>query len=76
MDGGDDEYDCNLLVVDITLSKIGRGTFGQVFKCHDLLLDKQCAVKVIRSAPKYRESGKIELRVLEKLQETKCANDK
>ncbi|CDH55852.1 serine threonine-protein kinase afc3 [Lichtheimia corymbifera JMRC:FSU:9682] len=65
----------NLLVADITLSKIGRGTFGQVFKCHDLLLDKPCAVKVIRSTPKYRESGKIELRVLEKLQETKCAND-
>ncbi|CDS06733.1 hypothetical protein LRAMOSA09260 [Lichtheimia ramosa] len=59
----------------ITLSKIGKGTFGQVFKCHDLLLDKPCAIKVIRSTTKYRESGKIELRVLEKLQETKRANE-
>ncbi|KAI7879494.1 kinase-like protein [Lichtheimia hyalospora FSU 10163] len=54
---------------------VGRGTFGQVFQCHDLVLDMPCAVKVIRSAAKYRESGKIELRVLEKLREMKGANE-
>ncbi|KAI8137855.1 kinase-like domain-containing protein [Fennellomyces sp. T-0311] len=57
-----------------TVAELGKGTFGQVFKCKDTLLGDYVAVKVIRAVPKYREASKIEIRVLETLKEHDPSN--
>ena len=54
---------------DKSVAELGKGTFGQVFKCKDMVFGDYVAVKVIRAVPKYREASKIEIRVLETLKE-------
>ncbi|CAI6336485.1 unnamed protein product [Periconia digitata] len=51
---------------------LGQGTFGKVVEAWDRKKQTRCAIKVIRSVPKYREASRIELRVLSTL----ASNDK
>jgi len=46
------------------LSHLGEGTFGKVIECWDRLHEQYVAIKVIRSVPKYRTAGMLELAVL------------
>lgn len=48
---------------DQTVSELGRGAFGQVFKCKDLYNAQLCAVKVIRR----NEDSESEVQVLHTL---------
>lgn len=43
---------------------LGQGTFGKVVSAFDIKKQKQCAVKIIRAIPKYREASMTEIRVL------------
>ncbi|XP_043188723.1 uncharacterized protein LOC122363482 isoform X1 [Amphibalanus amphitrite] len=49
------------------LSTLGEGTFGKVVKVKDLEKDRVIALKVIKNVDKYREAAKLEINVLEKL---------
>jgi dual-specificity kinase len=51
---------------------LGQGTFGKVVEAWDKRKHTKCAIKVIRSVPKYRDASRIELRVLSTL----ASNDK
>ncbi|KAF1844369.1 kinase-like protein [Cucurbitaria berberidis CBS 394.84] len=51
---------------------LGQGTFGKVVQAYDKRKGTNCAIKVIRSVPKYRDASRIELRVLSTL----ASNDK
>ncbi|KAL5117959.1 serine threonine protein kinase CMGC group [Pleosporales sp. CAS-2024a] len=51
---------------------LGQGTFGKVVQAFDRRNNSKCAIKVIRSVPKYRDASRIELRVLSTL----ASNDK
>ncbi|KAF2204909.1 kinase-like protein [Delitschia confertaspora ATCC 74209] len=51
---------------------LGQGTFGKVVEAWDRRKNTKCAIKVIRSVPKYRDASRIELRVLSTL----ASNDK
>jgi serine/threonine protein kinase len=51
---------------------LGQGTFGKVVQAFDRRKGNKCAIKVIRSVPKYRDASRIELRVLSTL----ASNDK
>ncbi|KAF1939897.1 kinase-like protein [Clathrospora elynae] len=51
---------------------LGQGTFGKVVEAFDKRKGTNCAIKVIRSVPKYRDASRIELRVLSTL----ASNDK
>ncbi|KAI9312900.1 kinase-like domain-containing protein [Dichotomocladium elegans] len=57
-----------------TLSVIGKGTFGQVFKCRDTVQNTLCAVKVVRALRKYYDASQIEVRVLECLKQHDPSN--
>ncbi|KAI9845896.1 MAG: dual specificity protein kinase kns1 [Sclerophora amabilis] len=51
---------------------LGQGTFGKVVEAYDKRKRTRCAIKIIRSVPKYRDASRIELRVLSTL----ASNDK
>ncbi|KAI9752742.1 MAG: hypothetical protein M4579_005498 [Chaenotheca gracillima] len=51
---------------------LGQGTFGKVVEAYDRRKRTKCAIKIIRSVPKYRDASRIELRVLSTL----ASNDK
>ncbi|MCO5572222.1 hypothetical protein L7F22_025974 [Adiantum nelumboides] len=51
------------------LQKMGEGTFGRVLECWDEESQEVVAIKVIRSAEKYREAAMIEIDVLYTLAE-------
>lgn len=51
------------------LATLGEGTFGKVVKVKELNSDKILALKVIKNVDKYREAAKLEVNVLEKIQE-------
>jgi len=51
------------------LATLGEGTFGKVVKVKELNTDKVLALKIIKNVDKYREAAKLEVNVLEKLQE-------
>ncbi|KAH3956308.1 hypothetical protein HBI80_248040 [Parastagonospora nodorum] len=51
---------------------LGQGTCGKVVQAYDRKKGTKCAIKVIRSVPKYRDASRIELRVLSTL----ASNDK
>jgi dual-specificity kinase len=57
---------------DKIVKLLGQGTFGKVVEAFDKKTRKRCAIKVIRSVPKYRDASRIELRVLSTL----ASNDK
>ncbi|KAF1995611.1 dual specificity tyrosine-phosphorylation-regulated kinase 3, partial [Amniculicola lignicola CBS 123094] len=75
-----DDEDGHYIVVpeaDLTeryqiLKLLGQGTFGKVVEAWDKRKQTKCAIKVIRSVPKYRDASRIELRVLSTL----ASNDK
>ncbi|KAF2119913.1 kinase-like domain-containing protein [Lophiotrema nucula] len=75
-----DDEDGHYIVVpeaDLTeryqiLKLLGQGTFGKVVEAFDKKKGTRCAIKVIRSVPKYRDASRIELRVLSTL----ASNDK
>ncbi|KAF2194423.1 dual specificity protein kinase lkh1 [Zopfia rhizophila CBS 207.26] len=75
-----DDEDGHYIVVpdaDLTdryqiLKLLGQGTFGKVVEAFDRKKQTKCAIKVIRSVPKYRDASRIELRVLSTL----ASNDK
>ncbi|MCO5560654.1 hypothetical protein L7F22_014271 [Adiantum nelumboides] len=46
------------------LQKMGEGTFGRVLECWDRDAEELVAIKVIRSAEKYREAAMVEVDVL------------
>jgi len=47
---------------------LGQGTFGKVVDCKDLERDgKRCVVKIIRKMPDYYDLAKLEVDILEKL---------
>jgi len=58
--------------VDQIEKLLGQGTFGKVVQAYDRKKGTKCAIKVIRSVPKYRDASRIELRVLSTL----ASNDK
>ena len=47
--------------------RLGEGTFGRVLSCHDRIEQRDVAIKVVRSVPKYRDAAMIELEVLNTL---------
>ena len=49
------------------LSKIGKGTFGQVLECWDRKSKDLVAIKIVRGLQKYREAAMIEIDVLRKV---------
>jgi len=51
------------------MSTLGEGTFGKVVKVKDLDKDEMIALKIIKNVEKYREAAKLEINVLEKLNE-------
>jgi len=59
-------------MTDQILKLLGQGTFGKVVEAWDRRKQTKCAIKIIRSVPKYREASRIELRVLSTL----SSNDK
>eukprot|EP00792_Barthelona_sp_PAP020_P007542 TRINITY_DN3149_c6_g1_i1.p1 TRINITY_DN3149_c6_g1~~TRINITY_DN3149_c6_g1_i1.p1 ORF type:complete len:759 (+),score=219.50 TRINITY_DN3149_c6_g1_i1:172-2448(+) len=61
---------CNLQGDEfVVLSLLGHGTFGQVFEVIDKESEKKYAIKVIKNKPAYHRQGKVEVRVLETIQE-------
>ncbi|KAF2715605.1 kinase-like protein [Pleomassaria siparia CBS 279.74] len=75
----DDEDGHYIVVPDADLTEryaisklLGQGTFGKVVEAWDKRKQTKCAIKVIRSVPKYRDASRIELRVLSTL----ASNDK
>ncbi|KAM7426472.1 Dual specificity protein kinase clk2 [Porites harrisoni] len=50
-------------------SLLGEGTFGKVLDCFDRKTNTYVAVKVIKNVEKYREAAKLEIKVLEKIQQ-------
>ncbi|KAF2749445.1 kinase-like protein [Sporormia fimetaria CBS 119925] len=75
----DDEDGHYIVNVDADLTErytilklLGQGTFGKVVEAYDKRKGTKCAIKIIRSVPKYRDASRIELRVLATL----AANDK
>lgn len=49
------------------ISTLGEGTFGKVARCLDLRSNTVVALKIIKNVEKYREAAKLEINVLEKL---------
>jgi dual-specificity kinase len=47
---------------------LGQGTFGTVAECWDRVLEKYCAIKIIRAIKKYRDASKTEIRILRELE--------
>ena len=47
--------------------RIGKGSFGQVFKCYDHKKQEICALKILRNKKRLYKQGLIEAAVLEKL---------
>ena len=49
---------------------LGEGTFGKVVQCKDLQSNgANIALKIIKNVDKYREAAKLEINVLEKINE-------
>lgn len=47
------------------LGFIGRGSFGQTFKCRNVVTGRLVAIKVVKSIPKFYEQGKNEYLALQ-----------
>ena len=54
-------------IADKIIGKMGEGTFGRVLECWDKDEKELVAIKVVRSAEKYREDAMIEIDVLSTL---------
>lgn len=51
------------------LADLGEGTFGKVVKAQDIRNDHTIALKIIKNVDKYREAARLEINVLERLNE-------
>ena len=49
------------------LSRLGKGSFGQVLKCRDHKTGDLCALKVIRNQKRFHKQALIEIKILEHL---------
>ncbi|ORZ03873.1 kinase-like domain-containing protein [Syncephalastrum racemosum] len=58
----------------LTIKELGKGTFGKVLECRDVFTNTRYAIKIIRAIPKYKEAGKVEIRVLQRLKEADPTN--
>lgn len=74
LDSCDDDDGHYIVKVDTDLTPryhitriLGQGTFGKVVEAYDRISKSQCAIKIIRAVPKYRDASRIELRVLSTL---------
>ncbi|PCH42314.1 CMGC/CLK protein kinase [Wolfiporia cocos MD-104 SS10] len=52
-----------------TIRLLGQGTFGKVVEAVDLQTQQRVAIKIIRAIPKYRDASKMEVRVMQTLQQ-------
>lgn len=55
---------------------LGEGTFGKVVQCRDLHKNEYVALKIIKNVEKYREAAKLEINVLDKINEKDPQGDK
>lgn len=46
------------------LQILGKGSFGQVFKCYDHKTNQQTALKIIRNERRFHRQGKVEIKIL------------
>jgi len=67
--GTDGGHTYGRICLDKILATLGEGTFGKVVKCKELNTDQIIALKVIKNVDKYREAAKLEVNVLEKIQD-------
>lgn len=59
-----------MYILDEIVRTLGEGTFGKVVQVKDNTKDgRQFALKVIKNVSKYREAARLEINVLNKLQE-------
>ncbi|KAL3143162.1 hypothetical protein ABBQ38_002022 [Trebouxia sp. C0009 RCD-2024] len=72
--GYDDEWgDLRMVVGDHIgyrfeiLSRLGKGSFGQVLKCRDHKTGEVCALKVIQNQKRFHKQALIEIRILDHL---------
>lgn len=49
------------------LAFLGRGTFGQVVKCHCRTTDRYVAIKILKNLPSYLRQGNVEIQILQTL---------
>lgn len=56
-------------VADRVESDAGKGTFGRVLKCYDLVKKRTVAIKAVRSMPRYIDAAKIEADILAEVNE-------
>lgn len=56
-------------MIDRVWKLLGQGTFGRVVKAWDVDGRRMVAIKIIRAVPKYRDAAKLEVRVLQTLQQ-------
>ena len=48
---------------------LGKGSFGQVFKCYDHKIKKHVAIKIIRNQKRFHRQGKVEIKVLQHMKD-------
>jgi len=56
------------------IENLGKGSFGQVFKCFDHRSKEYLAVKVIRNKKRFSTQAKIEIRILKDLRKSDTEN--
>lgn len=52
------------------LESLGKGSFGQVFKCKDHKTNQLIALKMIKNRAKFHEQAKVEIRLLDAIRKT------
>jgi hypothetical protein len=53
-----------------TLDILGKGSYGTVLKCYDLKHKYECALKIVKSTHKYKDSMRKEMCILQRLNDT------
>ncbi|KAH9128102.1 hypothetical protein LEN26_000214 [Aphanomyces euteiches] len=60
----------------VVLDLLGQGTFGQVFRCQDVVTREVVAIKVIRNHPSYYKQALVEMQVSQLLTSMTCQEGK